>query len=245
MIELPRSSVLTAIHAARYPGGFALAAGFQDGLVYLARYLEEGVAVTSEALLPGPVAQVCLFAPDRAQPHLVSLAAACAVEMVAVYDNVVVHGLDSAAVLPESTDHDCVLALGLADLTWSGRQDLLVGTYGQTMLGYSCSAGADPTQPLTYGVLFRRLVTHPVYWFASSDITGDGLREIIVRTGAGLSIFQASQWLRCLWVVGIFLTSLLPRRHARSTILLKRPPNALDAAQHDGDGMRGEAYSYQ
>ena len=88
-----------------------------------------------------------------------------------------------------------------ADLTWSGGNDLLFGTFGQQVLAYTSdpepvrSAPGDDAQPSTEMAApapapaparFRRLWTRqfaaPVYDVGCLDMTGDGTDEVVVLT---------------------------------------------------------------
>jgi hypothetical protein len=75
---------------------------------------------------------VRIFQPDRRKnATLFSVVAACAVETAVVYENVLVHGLDSVCELPESTLYNSVLCILVADINWDGCFEVLLGTYGQ------------------------------------------------------------------------------------------------------------------
>jgi hypothetical protein len=53
------------------------------------------------------------------------------------------------------------------------------------ILGYKRDADSA-----TYTVVLRRMFTQPVMAIYYADVTGDGLCELVVRTGSGIHILQ-------------------------------------------------------
>ncbi|XP_071490154.1 KICSTOR complex protein kaptin-like [Diadema antillarum] len=63
--------------------------------------------------------------------HDYSLLVTSALEVAAVYGNVLQDGFQHQSILPQSDVFDCALCTSVADLDWDGYNELLVGTYGQ------------------------------------------------------------------------------------------------------------------
>ena len=50
--------------------------------------------------------------------------------------NVLNSGFDKSLILPFSHVHDSVLCATVGDLTWDGRNELILGTYGKVCMSY-------------------------------------------------------------------------------------------------------------
>ncbi|XP_046853474.1 KICSTOR complex protein kaptin-like isoform X3 [Xenia sp. Carnegie-2017] len=62
---------------------------------------------------------------------VVHLLVTAVIEPSVVYEDVINNGLNKFIILPDSDQYDCVLCSHVNDLTWSGTNEILLGTYGQ------------------------------------------------------------------------------------------------------------------
>ena len=53
--------------------------------------------------------------------------------MSLIYRNIINEGFTSMVTLPDSDDFDCVTCTCIADVDWDGRNEVILGTYGQVM----------------------------------------------------------------------------------------------------------------
>ena len=53
--------------------------------------------------------------------------------MFLIYRNIINEGFTSMVTLPDSDDFDCVTCTCIADVDWDGRNEVILGTYGQVM----------------------------------------------------------------------------------------------------------------
>jgi len=96
-------------------------------------------------------------------------------------------------ILPESTNHDSVLCCKLADIDWDGKEEILVGTYGQQLLTYSrIEEGAALEHPseCRYALAWKRRFAYPIFSMDVGDFNQDGADELIVNTLRGVHILQ-------------------------------------------------------
>ena len=50
-----------------------------------------------------------------------------------IYRNIINEGFTNMVTLPDSDDFDCVTCTCIADVDWDGRNEVILGTYGQVM----------------------------------------------------------------------------------------------------------------
>ena len=108
--------------------------------------------------------------------------------------DVVAHGLTAPTVLPDSHSHDVVLCGAVGDVNLSGRNVVLIGTYGGQLLAYTAD-GVGATS--TYSLAWRHEFAHPVYAIRHADVTNDGIDELIVLTLLGVHILQVRGFRGC------------------------------------------------
>ncbi|KAI9217845.1 hypothetical protein BC828DRAFT_408132 [Blastocladiella britannica] len=86
-------------------------------------------------------------------------------------------GDDPATVqeLPQSDVFDTVLCSRVMPVLWNGRAQVLLGTYGQRILLFDC----DPTTG-DWELVAVKKMAYPVHNLVCSDLTGDGVRELVV-----------------------------------------------------------------
>eukprot|EP00052_Salpingoeca_macrocollata_P005529 m.47955 g.47955 ORF g.47955 m.47955 type:complete len:483 (+) comp14910_c0_seq3:57-1505(+) len=199
------SSVLSMDNMTVAPGVHLCVLGCQDGYVVLSVCRTRtdsngGMPVVERrhvVQFKGPVSCVKFFRHstrgnfDEADLHLV---VTCMVECAAVYRSVLKHGLAYAQILPMSTQHDSVCSVLVADLNWDGYNELVIGTYGSQILAYSADfdwLSEPPThRDCNFSLKWQRGFTFPVYSLHYADVTGDGMRELIVSTMYGTHFLQ-------------------------------------------------------
>ena len=103
-----------------------------------------------------------------------------------VFSDVEEHGLEKHQTLPASGLHDVVTCAWAADLKQDGGPPvLLLGTFGQELLAYSLEADRCCWQ-----LIWQKTFAAPVISVRYADLTGDGVRELIVITTRGVQVLQ-------------------------------------------------------
>lgn len=148
---------------------------------------------TKEAPIPtrriGDVVPLPMFMPAD---ELLHLAAASALGYAIVFSNVLKEGFSKGQILPESDTHDSCTGVLAADIDWDGNNELLVTTFGQAMLVYNqCDITGSPNH-VQFELHKTYRFARPVYSPWCSDVTGDGLDELIVPAMGGCHIMQAN-----------------------------------------------------
>jgi len=102
-----------------------------------------------------------------------------------VFHNIVESNLTEGVFLPESDMSDVVTCLCVADVDMLGENCLILGTYGQMVLCYKCSSDG-----VEWELSWSRQVSAPVLGVRCEDVTGDGVRELVVVTTRGVQVLQ-------------------------------------------------------
>jgi hypothetical protein len=103
--------------------------------------------------------------------------------------------------LPGSDMHDSVICCLAADVDWDGREEVVIGTYGQQLLLYAREEEGealrrDPLHGQGAGnaPLFRKVWTQPFAYPISAihcgDFNLDGADELVVNTLGGVHVLQ-------------------------------------------------------
>lgn len=92
--------------------------------------------------------------------------------------------------LPSSASSDAVLCGMTADLDLDGSVEVLLGTYGRQLLVYKWDSNA-------WDLRATRTLCHPVHSLHYLDVTGDGVRELLILTPKGLHVFQVKYMFAC------------------------------------------------
>jgi len=121
--------------------------------------------------------------PVRQPARTLSLVVGYSVGESMVFNDVVEHGLQECAKLPRSQQYDCVTAAWVADLNFDGNLTVMLGTAGQELLAYRFEESG-------WELKWRRSLPSPVLGIRYADLTGDGLKEVIVMTTSGIQILQ-------------------------------------------------------
>ncbi|XP_022251531.1 KICSTOR complex protein kaptin-like isoform X2 [Limulus polyphemus] len=105
-----------------------------------------------------------------------------------VYWNAYENDLTQQLILPESDYYDCVTCGIVADINMDGKNEILLGTYGQELLVYKLEK--KDNGPGCYKLIFHRSFSHPLLSLAYLDIIGDGVKELLAFSTKGLHILQ-------------------------------------------------------
>ncbi|GAB6024576.1 hypothetical protein CHUAL_009726 [Chamberlinius hualienensis] len=124
-------------------------------------------------------------------------------EVTVIYWRFVSEGMNEQATLPYSDFFDCVQCACIADIDFDGYNEIIIGTYGQQLLMYKCvetrdtpptnksdSASTPTSIKFHYSFVLQRRFAHPLLAVEYFDVTGDGLKELVVLSTKGLHVLQ-------------------------------------------------------
>ena len=133
--------------------------------------------------LPPPAFLQVHSQPEREERRL-ELCVAHSLGQTEVFSNILQSGLSDSSPLPESDLHDVVTTICVADLDMKGQNDLILGTYGHQLLSYRHSDQG-------WNLAWTRSLSAPVLGLRWEDVTGDGVRELVVVTTRGVQVLQS------------------------------------------------------
>ena len=180
-----------------------LAYGTVDGNVHVQVSTTKGCLWQAVYDWEGPISAVKIFKIKG----LVCLIATCMVEQVVLFSDI--NGsnkLSNRIILPESTRFDSVTCVNIMDIDYDGDPEILIGTYGRMFIVYKLDLTDGNLVPY---IVYRRLYTSPVYGICYSDLTDDGLDEIVLLTFSGIHVLQ-----RCLKSAQQYIQKLLDKSTA-------------------------------
>ena len=102
-----------------------------------------------------------------------------------VFHNIMENCLTECSKLPESEGSDLVTSICVADVEMSGHNNIILGTYGQQVLCYQWLEDEDD-----WVLSWTRSLSAPVLSVRCEDVTGDGVRELVVVTTRGVQVLQ-------------------------------------------------------
>jgi len=102
-----------------------------------------------------------------------------------VFRDVLNAGLSDSMKLPLSNRYDTATCICVADLDLSGQKKLLLGTYGQELLVYK------QNEEQMWDLEWQRSLPAPILSLCQVDMTGDGVKELVVVTTRGVQVLQA------------------------------------------------------
>ncbi|OQV18768.1 putative Kaptin [Hypsibius exemplaris] len=105
-------------------------------------------------------------------------------EPVVVFRNIVTSKRPKATVLPDSNRFDMVTCCDVADVDGDGQLEVILGTYGRTVLVYKLYDDKDPT------LLHRVETAFPVHFVAFAPLTGADTSELLVITQKGVHVYS-------------------------------------------------------
>ncbi|XP_046996436.1 KICSTOR complex protein kaptin-like isoform X1 [Schistocerca americana] len=118
-----------------------------------------------------------------AEDSQVNLLVTSTLQPSVVYMNVAQNGLNCSHSLPSSEEFDAVLCSCIADIDMDGEQEILLGTYGQEMLMYKYKSDS-------WVLSGKRTFANPIHSVLYVDVTGDGVKELVVLSLRGVHILQ-------------------------------------------------------
>ena len=146
----------------------------------------------------GPISAVKLFI-VKGQ---VCLVVCCMVEQVVLFTNINEETkLGNELQLPDSTLYDSPTCVTIMDINYDGEPDILIGTYGCWFLVYKVDFSQSQVAPK---LVYLRQFNSPIYSICYSDITDDGLYELLLLSFNGIHILQ-----RCLSSAKRYIDNLL------------------------------------
>ncbi|KAK2716875.1 KICSTOR complex protein kaptin-like isoform X2 [Artemia franciscana] len=101
-----------------------------------------------------------------------------------VFRNVLHNGLTTRQKLPSSENFDVVTCCTVGDVTMDGIDEIILGTYGQVILCYKCNREGG------WELLWKKVWSDSVLQLHYCDLTGDGVKELVVLTTNGVQILQ-------------------------------------------------------
>ena len=130
---------------------------------------------------------------DQAQIHLLVTSALLP---ASVYTNVCDKGFEQSVVLGGSEKHDVITCGLVCDLHMDQKPSILVGTYGQELICYRPPFDAFDIDTegsnSCWSPAWHRSFSHPILAVDYTDVTGDGVKELILLTTRGVQILQVS-----------------------------------------------------
>ncbi|EDV23715.1 uncharacterized protein TRIADDRAFT_57189 [Trichoplax adhaerens] len=114
-------------------------------------------------------------------------------------------GFNLPLVLPGSNEYDCILCSYIADIDWDGKNEIILGSYGQELLVYKrldnyFNLSKDDTDETlmekarspykSLDLIYQHSFSEPIYSCCYIDLTGDGVCELVVTTFRALHVLQ-------------------------------------------------------
>ncbi|XP_069681565.1 KICSTOR complex protein kaptin-like isoform X2 [Periplaneta americana] len=106
-----------------------------------------------------------------------------------VYMNVMEQGLRNCFPLPDSEHYDAALCSTIADVDMDGRNEIVLGTYGQEVLVYKYQQN-ESDKAGSWFLRSQRSFANPIHSILYLDVTGDGVKEFVILTLRGVHIMQ-------------------------------------------------------
>nr|CAD7573443.1 unnamed protein product [Timema californicum] len=125
---------------------------------------------------------------DEEEPSL-HLLVTTTLQPAVIYRNITVQGFESCYNLPDSDSFDAVMCCLVADIDMDGKQEVILGTYGQEMLVYKLESSSEDGKE-SWQLNCQRGFSNPIYSLLYVDVTGDGVKELVVLTLQGVHIMQ-------------------------------------------------------
>eukprot|EP00116_Pleurobrachia_bachei_P005163 sb/3465425/ len=177
-----------------------VACGTVDGSVHVTASDKEWRVLWRDSYeWEGPIADIRFVSLQG----VLCLVAACAVEQVVLFTHLrEKQNLSRFVPLPDAHMYDSPTCLQLMDIDYDRQPEILVGTYGGMLLVYKITFLKDGTpKPV---LRYIRNYNSPLFSICYSDVTSDGLFEILLLSHNGIHVLQ-----RCLKTAAAFVGRLL------------------------------------
>ena len=103
--------------------------------------------------------------------------------------------------MPRSDDYDVATSCVVADLDMDGQHEILLGTYGQELLMYKLiekpvelkTEDSSPVEAVLrkeWELMWTRSFNAPILALQHLDLTGHGLKELILMTTRSVQVLQ-------------------------------------------------------
>ncbi|XP_057333518.1 KICSTOR complex protein kaptin-like isoform X3 [Microplitis mediator] len=100
-----------------------------------------------------------------------------------VFTDILRYGMKKEVVLQTGDNTDCILSSCVADINMDGNNEILLGTYSHEILIYIYDKSK-------WILMDRKKFDSPVHSMCYLDLTGDGLKELVVLTQRGVYFLQ-------------------------------------------------------
>lgn len=130
---------------------------------------------------------ICDTERDNEQLDEFNLLVVSSAETSVIFRNVLHDGLDSRQELPHSLRLDCSTAAAIDDINIDGYNELLISTHGREVIIYQY----DPVRG-QYVLNDLNVLNYPIFSMTVLDLTGDGVKDLVVLLGKGILIMQTS-----------------------------------------------------
>ena len=171
------------------------AIGFENGeiIVFIIDLETNKIIQKHLADVKGPITKLMFF-PSKTEEEEESgknlkLFALASLSESKVFSNVLEEGLDDVAILPGSDLYDVQTCACISDLDFDGKDEIIIGTYGEVMLVYK-SVINEELGVEDWEQVWKKDFTSPIHGIFETDLTQDGLKELFVTTINSVVIFQ-------------------------------------------------------
>ena len=130
--------------------------------------------------------------------HLLSKADPLLLYQVVLFTDVDNNKLDQMMILPQSTQYDSVTCVCVMDIDYNKEMEIIVGTYGSWLIVYKLNLST--TGVISPAIHWKRQFSSPVYDIVYSDVTGDGLYELVILSFSGVHILQRDLQAACRYI---------------------------------------------
>ena len=171
------------------------AIGFECGtfLIFIVDCQTNTVLETHEETFDGPVTRVVFFPPsansNEENADRVKLLVLSSLSVSKVFYNVFQDGLTNFAILPSSADYDVPTCCTIADLDFDGKNEIIIGTYGEMFLVYKAQKDEELNKEC-WNLVWEKSFNCPIHGIFDVDITQDGVKEILIITLKSVIVLQ-------------------------------------------------------
>ena len=147
---------------------------------------------THEETFDGPVTRVVFFPPpaDSNEENAgVKILVLSSLSVSKVFYNVFQDGLTNFSVLPSSADYDVPTCCTITDLDFDGKNEIIIGTYGEMFLVYKAQKDEELNKEC-WNLVWEKSFNCPIHGIFDVDITQDGVKEILIVTLKSVIVLQ-------------------------------------------------------
>ncbi|CAH1394130.1 unnamed protein product [Nezara viridula] len=117
------------------------------------------------------------------ESHCFNLLVVNTLQPSVIFMDVINQKFDKRLILPDSDKHDIALCACIADVNMDSKSEILIGTFAKELLIYTYTNGI-------WMLRGQHKFSHSIHSINYIDITGDGVKELVVVTMLGVQIFQ-------------------------------------------------------